>query len=156
MARRAWQFLPMPMRRALAVTIKYIAYFAVLTGKFGAFNLVLAESGCQTAQTVSQARRVVMQGAQTLANGQVALPVGARTVKIERATLPYINAGLRQVQIGPTHLLMPVAVDSIAAIVGFADAAAGVLLVPAAMAMALWFKRRKDLGLLLMSGSCGL
>ena len=97
---------------------------------------------------------------QPIINGRIpvlfALPLGAQSVQISLLTLPYISAGLTQVQMGSTNLLMPVANDALSNIVGYANAAAGVLLVLALIAFFLWLKRRKDQGLLWMSVACAL
>lgn len=91
-------------------------------------------------------------------NGRIpallALPYGTRLVRVDLLTLPYIPSGLTQVQLGPTNLLAPVAVESIEDVVGYADAAAGVLLVLALMALVLWPQRPHDLGFLWMTLAC--
>jgi signal transduction histidine kinase len=76
------------------------------------------------------------------------LPVGTQQVQIQFGTLPYIGHGLMGAFVGPTVALTPRAIAGIAQSVGYADAAAGVLLVLAALALLLWSQRRKDLGLL--------
>lgn len=78
----------------------------------------------------------------------LALPAGARSVEIIFQSLPYMPAGLTVLQVGPTHVLLPNVVETVNEIVGHADAASGVLLVLAAMAMLLWLRRRNDRTLL--------
>lgn len=91
-------------------------------------------------------------------NGRIpallALPQGAKKAVVSLLTLPYIPSGLMQVKIGPTNALMPIAVDHVDAVVGFTDAAAGVMLVLALMAGLLWLQRRHDLGFLWMTLAC--
>ena len=91
-------------------------------------------------------------------NGRIpallALPLGAEKAVVSLLTLPYIPSGLMQVKIGPTNALMPIAVAHVDAVVGFTDAAAGVMLVLALMAALLWLQRRHDLGFLWMTLAC--
>ena len=94
----------------------------------------------------------------SLFNGRIpallALPAGARQVRIDLLTLPYIPSGLTLVQAGPTNLLLPIAVQSVEDVVGYADAAAGVLLVLALMALVLWPQRPHDMGFFWMTLAC--
>ena len=98
--------------------------------------------------------------AQPIFNGRIpvlfALPAGTERVDITLQTLPYIGAGLTHIQVGATNLLMPIANEGLAHIVGYANAAAGVLLLLALMLLFLWLSRRQDLGLLWMSVACAL
>lgn len=91
-------------------------------------------------------------------NGRIptllAIPLGTRTVQIDLLTLPYIPMGLTFVQVGPTNSLMPLAVADVDRVVGYADAAAGVMLVLALMCLVLWLQRRHDLGFLWMTLAC--
>jgi signal transduction histidine kinase len=95
-----------------------------------------------------------------IVNGRIpvlfALPTGTERVDITLQTLPYIGAGLTHIQLGATNLLMPIANEGLAHIVGYANAAAGVLLVLALMLLFLWLSRRQDLGLLWMCVACTL
>jgi signal transduction histidine kinase len=96
--------------------------------------------------------------AQIIYNGRIpallALPHGAEKAVVTMLTLPYIPSGLMQVKMGPTNALMPIAVAHVDAVVGFTDAAAGVMLVLALMAGLLWLQRRHDLGFLWMTLAC--
>lgn len=91
-------------------------------------------------------------------NGRIpallALPQGADKAVITLQTLPYIPSGLIRLTMGPTNALMPLAVGHIDTVVGFTDAAAGVMLVLALMAGLLWLQRRHDLGFLWMTLAC--
>ena len=95
---------------------------------------------------------------ETVYNGRIpsllALPQGADKAVVTLLTLPYIPSGLMRVKIGPTNVLMPIAVAHVDAVVGFTDAAAGVMLVLALMAGLLWLQRRHDLGFLWMTLAC--
>ncbi len=91
-------------------------------------------------------------------NGRIpallAIAPGTRTVQIELLTLPYIPMGLTVVQVGPTNILMPLALTDLVQVVGYADAVAGVMLVLALMCLVLWLQRRHDLGFLWMTLAC--
>ncbi|CAN5654321.1 sensor histidine kinase [soil metagenome] len=93
-------------------------------------------------------------------NGRIpalfALPPGARTVRIALQTLPYIPSGLVMVTMGPTNLLLPVHTEAVSSVVGFADAASGVVLAIGLMALLLWLPRWRDLSLLWLAVACGL
>ncbi len=93
-------------------------------------------------------------------NGRIpalfALPPGARTVRIELLTLPYLSSGLVGLALGPTNLLLPVHTDAVRSVVGFADAASGVVLVIGLLAFLLWLPRWRDLSLLWLAMACGL
>ena len=93
-------------------------------------------------------------------NGRIpalfALPPGARTVHIALQTLPYIPSGLVLVTTGPTNLLLPLHTDSVTSVVGFADAASGVVLAIGLMALLLWLPRWRDYSLLWLAMACGL
>lgn len=84
----------------------------------------------------------------------VGLPPATRTVEIVLLTLPYIPTGLAQLSVGPTNALMPLAMSNLDRVVGYADAAAGVMLVLALMGGVLWLQRRHDLGFLWMMLAC--
>ncbi len=94
----------------------------------------------------------------TVFNGRIpallALPEGADTLVVDLLTLPYIPSGLTHLVIGPTNALMPIAVTHVDAVVGFTDAAAGVMLVLALMAGVLWLQRRHDPGFMWMTLAC--
>jgi signal transduction histidine kinase len=93
-------------------------------------------------------------------NGRIpalfALPAGTTRVDIELQTLPYIATGLVQLALGPTHALLPQHTDAVREVVGYADAASGVVLVLGLMALLLWLPRRRDLNLLWLAAACGL
>ena len=101
---------------------------------------------------------VAASSQETIYNGRIpvllALPRGSEKAVVTLLTLPYIPSGLMQVKIGPTNALMPIAVAHVDAVVGFTDAAAGVMLVLALMAGLLWLQRRHDLGFLWMTMAC--
>jgi signal transduction histidine kinase len=84
----------------------------------------------------------------------LALPIGTHSVEIAFQSLPYMPAGLTVVQVGPTHVLLPHVVAMVNEIVGHADAASGVLLVLAIMALLLWLRRRNDRTLLWLAVAC--
>ncbi|MCW5631512.1 MAG: hypothetical protein KIT47_21765 [Rhodoferax sp.] len=84
----------------------------------------------------------------------IGLPRGARTVEIRLLTLPYIPSGLVPLGLGPTNTLMPMAVADMGRVVGYTDAAAGVMLVLALLGGILWLQRRHDLGFLWMMLAC--
>lgn len=84
----------------------------------------------------------------------IGLPRGARTVEIALLTLPYIPSGLVPLGLGPTNALMPMAVADVGRVVGYTDAAAGVMLVLALLGGLLWLQRRHDLGFLWMMLAC--
>ncbi len=98
--------------------------------------------------------------AESTYNGRIpalfALPAGATRVSIELQTLPYIATGLVQLALGPTHALLPQHTDAVREVVGYADAASGVVLVLGLMAFLLWLPRRSDLNLLWMAAACAL
>ena len=98
--------------------------------------------------------------AQSSYNGRIpalfALPAGATRVVVELQTLPYIATGLVQLALGPTHALLPQHTDAVREVVGYADAASGVVLVLGLMALLLWLPRRRDLNLLWLAAACGL
>jgi signal transduction histidine kinase len=91
-------------------------------------------------------------------NGRIpnllALPPDAHTVEIRLLTLPYIPLGLAAMTLGPTNALLPTALANLDRVVGYTDAAAGVMLVLALMAGVLWLQRRHDLGFLWMTLAC--
>ncbi len=91
-------------------------------------------------------------------NGRIpallALPRNADKAVITLLTLPYIPSGLRQLEIGPSNALLPIAADQVDSVVGFTNAAAGVMLVLALIAGVLWLQRRHDLGFLWMTLAC--
>jgi len=91
-------------------------------------------------------------------NGRIpnllALPQDARTVEIRLLTLPYIPVGLAAMTLGPANALLPTALANLDRVVGYTDAAAGVMLVLALMAGVLWLQRRHDLGFLWMTLAC--
>jgi len=93
-------------------------------------------------------------------NGRIpalfSLPAGARTVAIELQTLPYIPSGLVGAAAGPTNLLLPRHVATVRSVIGYADAASGVVLVVAALSFLLWLPRRRDLNLLWLAAACGI
>ncbi len=93
-------------------------------------------------------------------NGRIpalfALPPGARTLRIELQTVPYLSAGVVQLAVGPTNLLLPLHTDAVRSVVGHADAASGVVLVIGLMALLLWLPRWRDLSLLWLAIACGL
>jgi signal transduction histidine kinase len=93
-------------------------------------------------------------------NGRIpalfALPAGTTRVSIELQTLPYIATGLVQLALGPTHALLPQHTNAVRDVVGYADAASGVVLVLGLMALLLWLPRRRDLNLLWLAAACGL
>jgi signal transduction histidine kinase len=93
-------------------------------------------------------------------NGRIpalfALPAGARTVRIELQTLPYIPSGLVLVTMGPTNVLLPVHLNAVSSVVGFADAASGVVLAIGLMSLLLWLPRWRDFSLLWLAMACGL
>lgn len=84
----------------------------------------------------------------------IGLPQATRTVEITFQTLPYMPTGLAQLTLGPTNELMPAAVADVKRVVGYTDAAAGVMLVLALMGGILWLQRRHDLGFLWMMLAC--
>ncbi len=91
-------------------------------------------------------------------NGRIpnlfALPQGAQTIEIRLLTLPYIPIGLAVAALGPTNALLPMAVADADRVIGYTDAAAGVLLVLALMGGVLWLQRRHDMGFLWMTLAC--
>ncbi|MES2974743.1 MAG: ATP-binding protein [Pseudomonadota bacterium] len=93
-------------------------------------------------------------------NGRIpalfALPPGARKLRIELQTLPYLSSGVVQLALGPTNLMLPVHTDAVRSVVGYADAASGVVLVIGLMALLLWLPRWRDLSLLWLATACGL
>ena len=93
-------------------------------------------------------------------NGRIpalfALPPGARAVRIDLQTLPYIPAGLVLVTMGPTNVLLPVHINAVSSVVGFAEAASGVVLVIGLMSLLLWLPRWRDFSLLWLAMACGL
>ncbi|MBC7436072.1 MAG: hypothetical protein H7332_08385 [Bdellovibrionales bacterium] len=93
-------------------------------------------------------------------NGRIpalfALPPGARIVRVELQTLPYLPSGLVLVTMGPTNLLLPVHINAMSSVVGFADAASGVVLVVGLMALLLWLPRWRDFSLLWLAMACAL
>lgn len=93
-------------------------------------------------------------------NGRIpalfALPPGTTSVVIELQTLPYIATGLVQLALGPTHALLPQHTGAVRDVVGYADAASGVVLVLGLMALLLWLPRRRDLNLLWLAAACAL
>ncbi len=95
-----------------------------------------------------------------LYNGRIpalfALPPNVRTLRIELQTLPYIPSGVVRLAMGPTNLLLPAHTDSVRSVVGYADAASGVVLVIGLMALLLWLPRWRDLSLLWLAMACGL
>ncbi len=84
----------------------------------------------------------------------IGLPPGVRTVEIRLLTLPYIPSGLVPLGLGPTNALMPMAVADMGRVVGYTDAAAGLMLVLALLGGILWLQRRHDLGFLWMMLAC--
>jgi signal transduction histidine kinase len=100
------------------------------------------------------------RGAGTLYNGRIpalfALPAGAREARIELQALPYLPAGVVGLAMGPTHLLLPEHTASVRSVVGYADAASGVVLVIGLLSFLLWLPRRRDLNLLWLALACGL
>lgn len=93
-------------------------------------------------------------------NGRIpalyALPPGVREVRIELQTMPYLPSGLVQLSMGPTNALLPVHTDSVRSVVGYADAASGIVLVIGLMALLLWLPRMRDLSLLWLAMACAL
>ncbi|RYX95362.1 MAG: hypothetical protein EOO28_11395 [Comamonadaceae bacterium] len=93
-------------------------------------------------------------------NGRIpalfALPPGVRDVTIDLETLPYMAAGLVQVSMGPTNVLLPVHTETVRSVVGYADAASGVVLAIGLMALLLWLPRWRDPSLLWLAIACGL
>ena len=93
-------------------------------------------------------------------NGRIpalfALPPGARSVSIELQTLPYIPSGVVQLSIGPTNVLLPIHTDSVRQVVGYSDAASGVVLAIGLMALLLWLPRWRNLSLLWLAAAGGL
>ncbi|MEP6791865.1 MAG: hypothetical protein ABI907_10860, partial [Ramlibacter sp.] len=85
-------------------------------------------------------------------NGRIpalfALPAGVRDLRIELQTLPYIPAGLVRLDIGPTNQLLALHAQMVHSVVGYADVAAGVVLVLGLVSLLLWLPRRGDLNLL--------
>jgi signal transduction histidine kinase len=124
--------------------------------------LTLLSSGDMAKTHVGQS--LPHRDAEALADGQYngripalfALPRGARTIRIELLTLPYLSSGLVGVAMGPTNALLPVHTDSVRSVVGFADAASGVVLVIGWLAFLLWLPRWRDLSLLWLALACGL
>ncbi len=93
-------------------------------------------------------------------NGRIpalfALPSGARMLRIELQTVPYLPSGVVRLGLGPTNQLLPVHTDAVRSVVGYADAASGVVLVIGLMALLLWLPRWRDLSLLWLAIACGL
>ncbi|RYF43094.1 MAG: hypothetical protein EOO25_04475 [Comamonadaceae bacterium] len=93
-------------------------------------------------------------------NGRIpalfALPPGVRAVSVELQTLPYMAFGLVSVSLGPTNQLLPLHTDVVQDLVGYADAASGVVLVLGLMALLLWLPRRRDMNQLWLAVACGL
>ncbi|WP_298933449.1 hypothetical protein [uncultured Ramlibacter sp.] len=93
-------------------------------------------------------------------NGRIpalfALPAGVRSVVIELQTLPYMPAGLVKLRTGPTNQLLPEHTASVRSVIGYADAASGVVLVVGLFALLLWLPRRRGLNLLWLAMACGL
>lgn len=84
----------------------------------------------------------------------IGLPQATRTVDIVLLTLPYIPTGLAPLAVGPTNALLPLAVANVDRVIGYTDAAAGVMLVLALMGGILWLQRRHDMGFLWMMLAC--
>ncbi len=93
-------------------------------------------------------------------NGRIpalfALPAGVRTVTIELQTLPYIPSGVVKLATGPTNQMVRLHTASVRSVVGYADAASGVVLVIGLLCFLLWLPRRRDLNLLWLAAACGL
>ena len=93
-------------------------------------------------------------------NGRIpalfALPAGVRTVTIELQTLPYIPYGVVKLATGPTNQMVRLHTASVRSVVGYADAASGVVLVIGLLCFLLWLPRRRDLNLLWLAAACGL
>lgn len=93
-------------------------------------------------------------------NGRIpalfALPAGVRTVSIELQTLPYIPSGVVKLATGPTNRMVRLHTASVRSVVGYADAASGVVLVIGLLCFLLWLPRRRDLNLLWLAAACGL
>ncbi len=93
-------------------------------------------------------------------NGRIpalfALPAGARRVEIELQTLPYIPSGVVKLATGPTNRMVRLHTASVRSVVGYADAASGVVLVIGLLCFLLWLPRRRDLNLLWLAAACGL
>ncbi|MES2941283.1 MAG: ATP-binding protein [Pseudomonadota bacterium] len=93
-------------------------------------------------------------------NGRIpalfSLPPGVRSIRLELQTLPYMPAGLVRLVTGPTHALLPLHVSTVHEVVGYADAASGVVLVLGLLAFLLWLPRRQGMNLLWLAMACGL
>ncbi|MDO9403711.1 MAG: 7TM diverse intracellular signaling domain-containing protein [Polaromonas sp.] len=93
-------------------------------------------------------------------NGRIpalfALQPGMRTVSVELQTLPYMPFGLVGASVGPTNQLLPLHTDVVQDLVGYADAASGLVLVLGLMALLLWLPRRRDMNQLWLAVACGL
>ncbi len=90
-----------------------------------------------------------------LYNGRIAalfpLPMHATQVQVVLVAMPFMPSGLVLAHAGPTNQLLPLAMGGIEAVVGLTDAAAGLMLVLALLAMVLWMQRPHDLGFLWMT-----
>ncbi len=88
-------------------------------------------------------------------NGRIAalfaLPMHAAQVQVVLVAMPFMPSGLVLAHAGPTNQLLPLALGGIEAVVGLTDAAAGLMLVLALLAMVLWMQRPHDLGFLWMT-----
>jgi signal transduction histidine kinase len=84
----------------------------------------------------------------------IGLPAATRSVEVVLLTLPYLQTGLAPLSVGPTNALMPLALTNVERVIGYADAAAGVMLVLALLGSILWLQRRHDMGFLWMMLAC--
>ncbi len=93
-------------------------------------------------------------------NGRIpalfALPPGTQHVVLELLGPTYMASGLVRASAGPTNVLLPQHTDAVRNVVGFAEAASGVVLVVGMMALLLWLSRRRDASLLWLAAACGL
>ncbi|MFM9902881.1 MAG: sensor histidine kinase [Polaromonas sp.] len=93
-------------------------------------------------------------------NGRIpalyALPQGTRTVRVALQTLPYMPYGLVRLEVGNTNLMLQRHSDGLREVLGYSDAASGVVTVLGMMMLLLWLRRRRDVNLLWLAVASGL
>ena len=93
-------------------------------------------------------------------NGRIpalyALPPGTQTVRVALQTLPYMSYGLVHLELGSTNLMLQRHSDGLREVLGYSDAASGVVTVLGMMMLLLWLRRRRDVNLLWLAVASGL
>lgn len=122
-------------------------------GRAQPLPLLNANQRAQTLPPVDAADPVIY-------NGRIpalyALPPGTRTVRVALQTLPYMQYGLVRLEVGSTNLMLQRHSDGLREVLGYSDAASGVVTVLGMMMLLLWLRRRRDLNLLWLAVASGL